>query len=257
MKRAILLLLLGVLLLSSCVTLYKPNAVHSPLLTEKGELSVATSTGLSGSGLLNIQSAYAVSDHTGIMVNGMYHSRTSSSADSSVERLRMFFGEMGVGYFNTFGKLKNGLFQCYGGGGGGYTHDKIDYPNRTDPLVWANYVNLFVQPGIAYVNDYFQISLDLRANYIYLFNIHAYMYDQFAFWNTDFKYYSGASLDFMILEPAITIKAGSPKLKGVLQLGVIIPTVNPNSYFEVNTGSYLVLPLIKMSLGLTYTFGKK
>jgi hypothetical protein len=257
MKTTILLLLLGTLLLSSCVTLYKPNAVHSPLLTEKGELSVATSMGISGSGLLNLQSAYAISDHTGIMLNGMYHHRTSSSADSSVERLNMYFGEMGVGYFSTFGKLKNGLFQCYGGGGSGYTFDKIDYPNQSDPSVHANYVNLFVQPGIAYVSDYFQISLDLRANYLYLFNIHAYLYDHFEFWNTDFKYYSGAHLDFMILEPAITIKAGSPKLKGVLQLGAIIPTVNPNSYFEVNTGSYLVFPLIKMSLGITYTFGRK
>jgi len=257
MKTTILLLFFGTLLLTGCVTLYKPNAVHSPLLKEKGELSTAASMGISGSGLLNLQAAYAISNHTGIMVNGMYHNRTSTSADSSVDRLNMFFGEAGAGYFTTFGSQKNGLFQCYGGGGSGYTKDKIYYPHQSDPSVHANYFNLFVQPGVAYTSDNFEAALDLRANYVHMFNIHAYLYDQFEFWNTDFKYYSGACLDFMNLEPTITLKAGSKKLKGFFQFGAIIPTINSKSYFEVNTGSLLVLPLIKMSLGINYTFGRK
>lgn len=97
----------------------------------------------------------------------------------------------------------------------------------------------------------------LMAEGIRLFNIHAYLYDKFEFWNTDFHYYSDLTLDFLNLEPAVTLKVGGKIFKGVLQLGVIIPTVNSNSYFDVNTSSMLVAPLIKFSLGISYSFGKK
>ena len=242
---------------TSCVTLYKPNAVYSPLLKERGEFNTSASIGLSGCGLFNLQAAYAISNHAGVMVDGMYHNRHSSISDSSIEKLNMFFGEAGVGYFTTFGIEKNLLFQCYGGCGYGITKDKIDNSNNPNPEVNAKFCNIFIQPGLAYTNKYFEVALDLRANYVRLFNIHAYLYDKFEFWNTDFQYYSNATLDFLNLEPAVTLKAGGEKLKGVLQLGVIIPTINSTSYFNVNTSSMLIAPLIKFSIGINYTFGVK
>jgi hypothetical protein len=258
MKTAIQILSLGMLLiLTGCVTLYKPNAIHSPLLKEKGELNASASLGLSGCGLYNLQAAYAISNHTGVMIDGMYHNRHKSSADSSVEKLNMFFGETGAGYFTTFGNKKNVLFQCYGGGGYGITTDKISNANQPNPEMNAKYYNIFIQPGLAYTSKYFNVAFDLRANYIRLFNIHAYLYDKFEWWNTDFKLYSDTTLDFVNLEPAVTMKVGRGKLKGVLQLGLTIPTINSNSYFGVSTSSMLAAPLIKFSVGVNYTFGRK
>jgi len=258
MKKAIQILYLGLMLFSAgCVTLYKPNTINSPLLKEKGDLNTSASIGVSGCGLFNLQASYAISNHAGLMVDGMYHNRHNEIDDFSVENLNMFFGEAGAGYFTRFGTEKSGLFQFYGGGGYGITNDKITNSNQPNPEVSAKYFNIFIQPGVALTSDYFDIAFDLRANYVRLFNIHAYLYDQFAWWNTDFNYYSGATLDFMNLEPVVTIKAGGEKLKGIFQLGVIIPTINSRSYFNVNNASLFVAPLIKFSLGVNYSFGRK
>jgi hypothetical protein len=258
MKTAIQILSFGILLnLTGCVTLYKSNAIHSPLLKEKGELNTSASLGLSGCGLYNLQTAYAISNHTGVMIDGMYHNRRFSSADSSVEKLDMFFGEAGAGYFIPFANKKNVLFQCYGGGGYGISKDKIDNANQPNPEMNAKYFNIFVQPGLSFTSKYFEVAFDLRANYVRLFNIHAYLYEKFEWWNTDFKLYSDTTLDFVNLEPAITMKAGGGKLKGFLQLGVTIPTINSDSYFAVSTSSMLGAPLFKFSIGINYTFDLK
>jgi hypothetical protein len=257
MKTALQILIpIMFFIFTACVTLYKPNAIHSPILKAKGEINTSASLGLSGSGLYNFQTAFAVSEHTGIIIDGMYHNRHISSADSSVEKLNIFFGEAGAGYFTTAGN-KNRLFQCYSGLGYGSTSDRIVSADQSVPEVKAEYFNIFIQPGIAFMNKYFNVALDLRANYVHLFNIHAYMYDRFEFWNTDFKFFSDTTLTFVNLEPAVTIKSGGDKVKGVLQFGLTIPAINSKSYFDVNTSSMMILPLINFSLGINYTFGLK
>ena len=245
------------LILSGCVTLYKPNPIHSPLLKYKGEGNASAILGLSGSGLTNLQAAYAISNHTGLMIDGMYHNRRSTSSDSIIEKLNIFFAEAGAGYFTTFGAEKNGLFQCYAGGGYGSSKDIIHSSYPPNPEANAKYCNLFIQPGMAYVSKNIEVALDLRANYVCLFDINAYLYNKFEWWNTNFNYYSGATLDFMNLEPSLTLKAGSDKIKGIIQVGVIIPTINSKSYFDVNSSSLLIGPLFKLSFGLSYSFGMK
>jgi hypothetical protein len=258
MKTAIQILSFGMLfILTGCVTLYKPNAIQSPLLKEKGELNTYASLGLSGCGLYNVQAAYAIANHTGVMIDGMYHNRHKSISDSSVEKLNMFFMEAGAGYFTTFRNEKNVLFQCYSGGGYGITADKISNANQLSPEINSKYFNMFIQPGLAYIGKYFKVAIDLKVNYVHLFDIHAYLYDEFEWWNTDFKFYSDTTLDFMNLEPTTTIIVGGGKLKGVLQLGVTIPAINSNTYIEVNTSSMYLAPLIKFSVGVNYTFGRK
>lgn len=239
---------------TGCVTLYKPNAIHSPLLKEKGELNSCASLGLSGSGLYNIQSAYAVSNHAGIMIDGMYHQRQLKSAYSSVEKLSIYFTEAGAGYFSAFGENKKGLFQCYGGGGYGNTTDKMFNAGQYSPEINAKYFNVFVQPGIAFTDKNIEAAFDLRANYVRLFNIHAYMYNRFEWWNTDFHYYSDTSLCFFNMEPTVTLKAGGKKLKGILQFGITVPVYNAHSYFLANSASMLGIPLIKLSMGISYSF---
>ena len=213
--------------------------------------------GLSGCGLYNLQGAYAISNHNGVMIDGMYNYRRFESADYSVERLNIFSGNVGTGYFSTFGDHKTGLYQCYAGGGYGNSSDKIDDAYHNYPEQRAEYINLFVQPGVAYIGKSVAVAFDLRANYVHLYNVNAYLYDKFEFWNTDSKLYMDTTMNFMNIEPAITLKFGSGKVKGFLQLGATIPTINAHSYFIINTASMLAIPLIKFSVGLSYTFGKK
>jgi hypothetical protein len=258
MKTVLQILSFGTLcFLTGCVTLYKPNVIHSPLLKEKGDLNTTASIGISGCGLYNLQAAYAISNHAGIMLDGMYHNRRFSSADSSIEKLNMFFGEAGAGYFTPFKNQKNKLFQCYSGAGYGITKDKIDNANQTNPEMNAKYFNLFIQPGLSFANKSFEVALDVRANYIRLYDIHAYLSDKFEWWNTDFKFYSDTALYFVNLEPAVTMKLGGGKLKGVVQLGATIPTIHSNSYLNVSASSTLGSPLFKFSAGVSYSFGLK
>ena len=261
--KTLIKFILSFLLLSfsSCVTLYKPNTIHSPMLKEKGEMSTSASMGLSGSGLYNLQAAYAISNHTAIMVDGMYHNKNYNSDDNSTnEKLNILFGEAGYGYFKRFGVRKNGLLQCYSGGGYGFTSDKIFYENKNSPAypeVSSKFYNVFIQPGVVFLSEYFDIAFDLKANYVRLFNINAYLYENFEWWNTDFQYHSNASLDFMNLEPNITMKAGVGKFKGILQLGLIVPTIHPKTYFNVNNAALLITPLIKISFGVNYLISCK
>jgi len=97
----------------------------------------------------------------------------------------------------------------------------------------------------------------LRINYVKIVNIHAFLYNKFEWWNTDFHYYFDTSLYFVNLEPSFTIKAGGEKLKGILQLGMTVPVINPHSYFVANNSSLLGITLLKISVGLHYVFGKK
>lgn len=244
------------LFLTGCVTLYKPNPIHSPLLKKEGDLNTTASIGASGCGLYNFQVAYAPTNHLGIIMDGMYHYRSLNNADSSVEKLNILFGEVGAGYFSTLGAEKNLLFQCYGGAGWGFTKDRMENTGQYNPEVTAKYNNVFFQPGVALVNPNIEMAFDIRINYVRVYDIHAYRYDQFEWWNTDYTFYSDTTLDFVNLEPSFTLKAGGEKLKGLFQLGVTVPAVNSNSYFLVNPYSLLGYPLIKLSFGISYTFGK-
>jgi hypothetical protein len=258
MKVAKNILLFGTtLILTGCMTLYKPNAIHSPLLKEKGEVNTSVSMGISNCGLVNVQSSYAVSNHMGILADAMYHYRRYDYSDSSVEKLNIFFGEAGAGYFNPFGKKKNLLFQCYGGTGYGSTIDKIHDINPSNPEVSAKYCNLFVQPGLSYLIKYIKIAFDLRMNYIHLFQIHAFLYDKFEWWNTELEFHTDAVLDFLNIEPVATLKIGGSKLEGVLQFGITIPTIKSESYYEVSSSSLLTVPLVKFSIGMNYTFRQR
>jgi hypothetical protein len=244
---------------ASCVTLYKPNQINTPLLQEKGEGSLQTGLGVSGNGLLNAQSAYAIGNQAAIMINTMYHTRkfdSTNTGNNNNERLKMYAAEFGLGYFKSLNEKKSGLFQCYGGSGLGYTSDKVNGAG-TQPYITANYANIFLQPGIALINTNVDLSFDIRANFVQMFNVNSYLYTKFEWWNTDFILHQDTTFNFINIEPAITLRIGDKRLKGFLQLGAIIPVYNPENYLAVNTSSYLIFPLIKSSLGLTYTIGRK
>lgn len=254
MKFIIIALYVACCALTSCVELYRPNPINSPMLREKGELSTTAAVGLSGSGLFNVQSAYAVSNHFGIMADGMYHFRNDRSSDSIVEKLNMRFGEIGLGYFSLFGKRNKALFQCYGGVGYGEVKDRILNYEPEYPRVGSNYYNVFFQPGMVLLSKSIEIAFDLRTNYVCLYNIDAYLYDEFEWWNTEFEYYRGVSRDFINVEPTLTMRIGNKNIKGFLQSGLTLPVYNSKSFFDVSTYSQLIFPLIKLSAGISYVF---
>ncbi|MBL0339872.1 MAG: hypothetical protein IPP71_02545 [Bacteroidetes bacterium] len=192
----------AVILFSGCVTLYKPNAVHSPMLQKKGDGHVSGSIGITGTGLMNLQAAYAVSNHIGIITEGMYHYRSStytSGTETGKEKLNILGGELGLGYFEKFSQNQNKLIQIYSGAGFGKTHDRIENSLDPNPEVSSDFFNFYVQPGITFTGKHIDMAVDIRTKYVKLYNINAYLYDEFEWWNTDYHYASDSTLDFFFV----------------------------------------------------------
>ena len=241
------------LFLSSCITLYKPNPVHAPMLEKKGDYNFSGSLGLSGNGLWSLQGAHAIENNTGIIFNVMYHGRQSGS-DSLREKLNILSAETGIGYFTPINAKRNTHFHFYGGGGLGIAKDKTTGAAGSNPEISAKHWSLFMQPGFAFYRGNVQMGLDLKTKFVNLYDIRGQLFESFEWWNTDLKFNSDTSMNFVTVEPAFTIRFGSSKVKGLFQTGIILPIINPENYLNTNTSSYLGVTMLKLSAGISYCF---
>lgn len=114
MKKGLQLLwALGIGLgMSSCSSVYMPNVPNTPMLSNKGELSTGGHITLKGNASFN--SAYAVGEHVGVMVNGSLMNSNRTKKDFRHNLL-----EAGAGYFTTFGPENNRILEIYSGLGRG------------------------------------------------------------------------------------------------------------------------------------------
>lgn len=189
----------GLLLLAffqfGCAPVYVPTVINQPLFKEKGDFKAALHGGISG---WDLQSAYALTDHIGIMAQGSIENYNSEENDNYHHHL---FGEVGGGYFKTIGPF--GRFETYAGAGLG----KINVLNGSGYLEdYSDAIlgKVFIQPGIGIASDYVDLSFATRFVWTDILDesIHR---NRFFF------------------EPAITGKVGYKKVKGVLQVGFSAP----------------------------------
>ncbi|HRZ97612.1 MAG TPA: hypothetical protein P5084_08650 [Paludibacter sp.] len=214
----------------ACNPKYVPNVINTPMFTEAGEVNVAVNFGESG---FDPQLSASLTDHFGIMLNGSLSKQTDYSLNASSHR----FLEFGAGYYtksNTFAR-----FEVYGGYGFGnfkaqhyFTpiyNDSPSYLIKSD----VNCNRFFIQPGFGIITDYVELSLASRF--------------------VNVNYLSGPDSDnglrgvpFFFVEPALTLKAGSKYIKGVLQVGTSL-------LLNYNYVGYEYDPFI-LSLGLQVKF---
>ena len=110
------------LTVSSCSSVYMPNTPNTPMLSTKGELNTGGHITLKGNASFN--SAYAVSDHFGVIVNGAMMNSNRAKKDFRHNVL-----EAGGGYFTTFGKDRSRILEIYTGLGRGSS--ERTYKNKT------------------------------------------------------------------------------------------------------------------------------
>jgi len=252
-------LLIGIVILSGCETLYIPNAVHSPMLTNKGEGHVSTSLGCIGTGLANVDAAYAVTDHFGIMADGMFHYKTSSYDDynyqSDMRETVIYYGSIGMGYFEKMGTKGNFALQFYGGGGYGDSRSFLNSDASIESDVTANYYDFYAQPGMVLNTKYIDFGFDVRMKYVQMYNFKSYVFDPG--FNDEYNYSSDYTREFALVEPNFTLLVGGKHLKGKLQSGFTIPIVNGQGYFDSNSGDFYLDSVFKLNMGITYVFGRK
>lgn len=100
--------------LASCSSVYMPNVPNSPMLSAKNEIHASGHISLKGN--LSFNTAYAVSDHIGVLFNGAFINQTKNKKDFSQDLV-----EAGAGYYTTFGADNKRILEIYGGFGTGTT----------------------------------------------------------------------------------------------------------------------------------------
>lgn len=122
--------------------MFMPSVPNVPMFTKKGELSAGGHATLKGN--ITFNTAYAVSDHFAVMLNGSMLSSERRKRDMRYNQL-----EAGGGYFTTFGPQDNRVLEIYGGFGNG-SSDRTDKKEDEKGLVTydrheANFNKYFVQ----------------------------------------------------------------------------------------------------------------
>lgn len=189
-----------VLFLNSCKTpSYVPNVINTPLFQKKGQFNAAIHTSNSGA---NPQLAYAVTDHFGLMLNGSF-------LDKGFEPnyFKHSLVELGGGYFTSIDKA--GKFEIYAGYGLGKVKGHDEFNSKLigswNSEVDAKVVKYFIQPSLGYTSDHFEVCLTTRM-------VHLRLRERL----------ENKNLIAGFFEPAVTLKAGGKKFKGVLQFGYSI-----------------------------------
>lgn len=154
---------LTVLWLSSCKIAYYPTTHNSPMLNNKGEFQAS---GIIATGNLELQTAYAITDNIGIMVNGSFFSenREIYIDDEKTEiKEKHNLIEAGVGYFTKFGGL--GKFEVFAGGGvGKVPADFWNSPYVYDGTQTDKMTKVFVQPSVGLGSNFVDFSGGIRIS---------------------------------------------------------------------------------------------
>lgn len=228
MMKHLLPILLVALAFTSCKTGYVANSVNAPMLSQKGEFQASA---LYGTSMLNVQTAYAVTDKLGMMINGNFHYKEYEDNWDPTNILYVesgYFAELGVGY--SLVKANNFQFDLYGGLGGGRIksletggsyYDMDGYNGR-----------FFIQPTLGLVHKIVEISFVPRISYVQVHNTNI---------NPD------EVLRDIFFEPHAVFKVGFKNVKFLSQMGFIIPTPLIDQSVGANPFS--------LSIGIQYSLG--
>lgn len=202
-------------LIQSCNVMYSPSMQNTPLLQEKKEV-------VANIGLNDIQGAYAVTDHIGVMMNGYYNNGASNDYNNYDyydswyrQERKQAHVEAGVGFFDKFND--NAIMEIYGGLGYGnasmnnFGRDSINEIPILKNSYNADYARFFIQPAIGYSMDNFDFSFSMRILF------HKYM-DANSQGYSRVELYDDKLLDmdkpvYAFLEPALTLRYGFKYVK--------------------------------------------
>ncbi len=220
-----------IILLHSCASLYVPNSVNTPLLTEKNEATINVTTGMNG---WDLQTAYSPFKHLGIMIN----TSGSPKLNNSGSYHRHAFAEGALGFTTKTGS--DGVFEIYMGGGYGTIETKskvIVNGNSNIDKVSGQGTRYFIQPSIGVKKSNVEFAFTIRGVYTELDHV---VYNNSVTSTTR----SGG-----FIEPAFTIRNGEGRFMFQTQVGGSIP-------FNLNTNDIRLRPFI-MSFGFCVRLGKQ
>jgi hypothetical protein len=162
---------------------------------------------------IEFQSAFAVRDHAGVMLNGGLFFPEENDNGSGGEG--QFF-ETGAGYFLPFKKYF--VFESYGLLGYGHFENHFPYTatDSTNGILDGKLFKYSIQPNIGFTHKYFDVAASVRLSGLNYFQVKGTL----IFEGVDQQQYLEQERNHFLIEPAITIRAGYDFIKVQVQYGV-------------------------------------
>jgi hypothetical protein len=161
----------------------------------------------------NVQLAYAITDHVGVMANGF---RVNTQTENNNIRGNGGLVELGIGYFTP----ANGfIFEAYGGAGIGmvkFSETKQENNTTVVRNFSADGMRFFVQPSFGYAGKYFEAALTPRFAFGKYNNIQTNYTEQE---QIDGKFHNVGQPMWSFIEPALTVRGGYKWVKLQAQFG--------------------------------------
>ena len=245
MKNNVAIGALGVvLLLSGCAfDYYMPATQSVPLFTQKGDVKVLASAGLDKENYVGeVQCAYSMLDH--LSISGAFSGMGGKKNDQFIQPDGVAF-DVALGYYKSFSESI--VFETYGGIGAysRYPRYNPDYAlSKYDDISDINAMNLFVQPNLGYVAPNFEFAFSTRIaqwSFTKVENRAAPGTDEY-----DRLQQIARGKNFVVFEPALTLRGGSEYQKIQIQIVKTLPDkVNGKRLFDtfhISAGLILVFP---------------
>jgi|SRR5690554_143211 len=230
MKIYVFLILIAFVGLFSCSPkFYAPNTQNVPLISEKGEVNLSAVT---DGNQFEVQGAFGIVDHFSMQVNGgIFVPSDLDNGNGGSGK----FGELGLGYFNSWNE--KWVFEAYGIGGFGTVENHMpttleDYPETTGKIS-ANLLRVGIQPSFGFKSKYFTIALSSRLVNLSYNKIRG----DLVYNNKPQSDYLNQHKSSILLEPALTIRGGLERIKLQLQYGhsFNLTTINFRQQYSIFT----------------------
>lgn len=210
-------LLSAAMLFSGCQQMFVPNMQNVPMSKEKGEVKVMLNP-------QNVQASYTPTDHLGIMANGFFRNNNWSVSIGNTTNdftNETVLGELGAGYYTTFGSQNNMVFETYAGAGIGNVTHTIEETNGEDSVLAKgnlspNLTKYFIQPSLGYASDNFEIAFTPRITSV-KFSDSVVNITKGDLNNNDFSNYDPTT-SYLFFEPGLTFRGGVEPVKAHLQM---------------------------------------
>jgi hypothetical protein len=157
---------IALLAISACAPVYVPNVRNSPMFTKGGEFQASVQIGNGWEG----QSAYALTDHFGLMANFSYANNTGfdpDTEDSDYHRHMLFEG--GAGYFSNGPESFFEVFAGYGAGEGSSV-DEYTFFGSQSVVATGKYKRYFLQPAFGINGKEIDVSFVSRFSMVDFYN---------------------------------------------------------------------------------------
>lgn len=153
------LIFIALLMVSACAPVYVPNVRNSPMFTKDGEFQLNAQFGNG----FEVQSAYAITEHFGVMSNFSFIDQTGMDEEEDYHRHQFFEG--GAGYFSNKDESFFEVFAGYGRGKG-TTFDAFEFFGSQSVAATGRYERYFVQPAFGLNKDEMNISFAPRFSMV-------------------------------------------------------------------------------------------